>query len=168
MDQAQPCLIKIVPVMSNAPLSDELRAQAAEYVLGTLDADERRAIELQLGSNAALRAAIVQWEADLLPLASLAEPVTPSAQLWRRIQRHQAQLTAHAGLHDIARRLVVRRHQHHHVLRFAHLRTPRQHHGQHGRHGNRRARQCTPYIERAPCRHPHRLHARRAAADAAP
>ncbi len=76
--------------MSNAPLSDELRAQAAEYVLGTLDADERRAIELQLGSNAALRAAIVQWEADLLPLASLAEPVTPSAQLWRRIGRSAA------------------------------------------------------------------------------
>lgn len=76
--------------MSNMPLSDELRAQAAEYVLGTLDADERRAIELQLGSNAALRAAIVQWEADLLPLASLAEPVTPSAQLWRRIGRSAA------------------------------------------------------------------------------
>jgi anti-sigma-K factor RskA len=73
--------------MSNAPLSDELRAQAAEYVLGTLSADERRAIELQLGSNAALRAAIVQWEADLLPLASLALPVTPSPQLWRRIAR---------------------------------------------------------------------------------
>jgi anti-sigma-K factor RskA len=76
--------------MSNLPLSDELRAQAAEYVLGTLDADERRAIELQLGSNAALRAAIMQWEADLLPLASLAEPVTPSAQLWRRIGRSAA------------------------------------------------------------------------------
>jgi anti-sigma-K factor RskA len=78
--------------MSNLPLSDELRAQAAEYVLGTLDADERRAIELQLGSNAALRAAIVQWEADLLPLSSLAEPVTPSAQLWRRIGRSAAGL----------------------------------------------------------------------------
>jgi anti-sigma-K factor RskA len=73
--------------MSNPPLSDELRAQAAEYVLGTLSADERRAMELELGSNAALREAIVQWEADLLPLASLAEPVTPSAQLWRRIER---------------------------------------------------------------------------------
>jgi anti-sigma-K factor RskA len=73
--------------MSNLPLSDELRAQAAEYVLGTLDASERRAIERELGSNAALRAAIMQWEADLLPLASLAEPVTPSPQLWRRIAR---------------------------------------------------------------------------------
>jgi anti-sigma-K factor RskA len=73
--------------MSNLPLSDDLRAQAAEYVLGTLDAAARRAIERELGSNAALRAAIVQWEADLLPLASLAAPVTPSPQLWRRIAR---------------------------------------------------------------------------------
>lgn len=73
--------------MSQQPLSDDLRAQAAEYVLGTLNADGRRAIEQQLGSNAALRAAIVQWEADLLPLASLAPPVVPSPQLWRRIAR---------------------------------------------------------------------------------
>lgn len=73
--------------MSQQPLSDDLRAQAAEYVLGALDADGRRAIEQQLGSNAALRAAIVQWEADLLPLASLAPPVAPSPQLWRRIAR---------------------------------------------------------------------------------
>lgn len=73
--------------MSPQPLSDDLRAQAAEYVLGTLNADGRRAIERQLGSNAALRAAIVQWEADLLPLASLAPPVAPSPQLWRRIAR---------------------------------------------------------------------------------
>jgi anti-sigma-K factor RskA len=73
--------------MSQQPLSDDLRAQAAEYVLGTLNVDGRRAIEQQLGSNAALRAAIVQWEADLLPLASLAPPVAPSPQLWRRIAR---------------------------------------------------------------------------------
>jgi anti-sigma-K factor RskA len=80
--------------MSNLSLSDELRAQAAEYVLGTLDADARRAIERELGSNAALRAAIVQWEADLLPLANLAAPVTPSPQLWRRIQRSATPVAA--------------------------------------------------------------------------
>lgn len=84
--------------MSEFPLSDELRAQAAEYVLGTLDAGERREIERQLGSNAALRAAIIEWEADLLPLASLAEPVTPSSQLWRRIARSSAaQMAAQVG-----------------------------------------------------------------------
>ncbi|MBW4968487.1 hypothetical protein KZZ04_19335, partial [Pseudoalteromonas sp. CR1] len=37
--------------------------------------------------DAPLRAAVDAWEQRLLPLTALAEPVPPSAQLWRRIER---------------------------------------------------------------------------------
>ena len=62
---------------------DEL---AGEYVLGTLSAARRRDVEQRLAGDAGLRAAVQRWQEQLLPLASLAEPVEPSAQLWRRIE----------------------------------------------------------------------------------
>ncbi len=58
---------------------------AGEYVLGTLPLAARRALEAALPADAGLRAAVAQWEARLLPLTSLAEPVDPSPQLWGRI-----------------------------------------------------------------------------------
>ncbi|GGZ03345.1 anti-sigma factor domain-containing protein [Pseudoduganella plicata] len=60
---------------------------AGEYVLGTLDAAQRREVALALRDDAALRAAVAAWEERLLPLVSLAEPVVPSAALWVRIER---------------------------------------------------------------------------------
>lgn len=65
------------------PHDDEL---AGEYVLGTLSAMRRREVEQRLASDAGLQAAVQRWHERLLPLASLAEPVEPSAQLWRRIE----------------------------------------------------------------------------------
>lgn len=59
---------------------------AGEYVLGTLDADQREAVRAQLGTDPALAQAVAAWERRLLPLASLAEPVTPPPRLWRRIE----------------------------------------------------------------------------------
>ena len=59
---------------------------AAEYVLGTLSAARRREVEQRLAHDADLRAAVQGWEARLLPLTALAEPVEPSAQLWQRIE----------------------------------------------------------------------------------
>jgi len=59
---------------------------AAEYVLGTLSAVRRREVEQRLAHDADLRAAVQGWEARLLPLAALAEPVEPSSQLWQRIE----------------------------------------------------------------------------------
>jgi anti-sigma-K factor RskA len=60
---------------------------AGEYVLGTLSAERRREVEAALPGDPALRAAVEYWEQRLLPLASLAEPVEPSAALWARIER---------------------------------------------------------------------------------
>ncbi|MDR3067639.1 MAG: anti-sigma factor [Comamonas sp.] len=65
--------------------SDDLDAQAGEYVLGTLGMVQRRAIEARLPFEPALRAAVDEWEQRLLPLTSLAEPVDPAASLWQRI-----------------------------------------------------------------------------------
>ena len=41
---------------------DEIDALAAEYVLGTLDADERRAAEARVAADPAFRAAVAAWE----------------------------------------------------------------------------------------------------------
>ncbi len=60
---------------------------AGEYVLGTLDAAQRRAMQARLADEPALQAAVRAWEERLLPLADLAEPVTPPARLWWRIER---------------------------------------------------------------------------------
>lgn len=66
---------------------DEL---ASEYVLGTLAAEQRREVEQRLRHDAELRAAVDAWEQRLLPLTALAEPVPPSPELWRRIERSVA------------------------------------------------------------------------------
>lgn len=71
-------------------LSEALREQAGEYVLGTSSGDERRDIERRLRDDPALRLAVQQWEADLLPLTALVEPLAPSDRLWRRIERSAA------------------------------------------------------------------------------
>nr|WP_315241844.1 anti-sigma factor [uncultured Albidiferax sp.] len=70
---------------------DEL---AAEYVLGTLSATRRRMVEQRLPTDAALQAAVQRWQEQLLPLAALAEPVEPSAELWQRIDRSVAHAVA--------------------------------------------------------------------------
>ncbi|WP_395607727.1 anti-sigma factor domain-containing protein [Pseudomonas sp. B22129] len=67
----------------NEPI-DEL---ASEYVLGTLPAEQRAEVEQRLKHDPELRAAVDAWEQRLLPLTALAEPVPPTAQLWRRIER---------------------------------------------------------------------------------
>ena len=64
---------------------------AGEYVLGTLSAARRLEVEQRLPDDAALRTAVHHWEDRLLPLAALAEPVEPSAQLWQRIESNLAQ-----------------------------------------------------------------------------
>ena len=78
-------------------MNETLDELASEYVLGTLPAEQRAEVEQRLPHDAQLRAAVDAWEQRLLPLTALAEPVPPSAELWRRIQRNIAPAQTRAG-----------------------------------------------------------------------
>jgi len=58
---------------------------AAEYVLGTLPADERAAAALRARHDAPLAAAIAAWEQRLAPLSETIATREPSPHLWARI-----------------------------------------------------------------------------------
>ncbi len=78
-------------------MNETLDELASEYVLGTLPAEQRAEVEQRLPHDAQLRAAVDAWEQRLLPLTALAEPVPPSAELWRRIQRNLAPAQTREG-----------------------------------------------------------------------
>jgi anti-sigma-K factor RskA len=61
--------------------TDDIDATAAEYVLGTLDARERSAVDQRRGSEPALARAIAEWEVRLGPLNDLVPPRTAPAGL---------------------------------------------------------------------------------------
>ncbi|MCD0498015.1 anti-sigma factor [Achromobacter sp. MY14] len=69
------------------PSHDDIDELAGEYVLGTLSATQRRDAQARMTHDADLRAAVARWEARLLPLTNLSEPVEPSTSLWPRITR---------------------------------------------------------------------------------
>jgi anti-sigma-K factor RskA len=66
--------------------ADERDALAGEYVLGTLPAPLREAVQARLATDVDLALAVAAWERRLQPLAALAEPVVPPARLWQRIE----------------------------------------------------------------------------------
>jgi anti-sigma-K factor RskA len=66
---------------------NDLDALASEYVLGTLGPAQRRDVQNRLAVDADMRAAVDAWEGRLLALTELADPQTPSPQLWGRIER---------------------------------------------------------------------------------
>ncbi len=59
---------------------------AAEYVLGTLDAEERADVDARRTAIPALDRAIADWERRLTPLADTIGPVEPSADLLPQIE----------------------------------------------------------------------------------
>lgn len=68
----------------NRPLA--ISILAGERILGTLTADERRALEERLGDNPEFRVEVSAWERRLAPLVALVAPVAASTALWSRIE----------------------------------------------------------------------------------
>ena len=65
---------------------DDRDALAAEYVLGTLAADERAHAEALLASDAGFAETVRQWERRLGELNVMVEAVEPPAELWDKIK----------------------------------------------------------------------------------
>ena len=66
---------------------DDGRLVAAEYVLGVLAAQDRRAVEARIPREPALAREIEYWEERLGGLADAVAPVAPPAQAWSAIER---------------------------------------------------------------------------------
>ncbi len=64
----------------------DLDLLAAEYVLGSLEGDERREAERLLAADPAFGRAVEAWQQRLTPLAALVSPATPPEEIWRRIE----------------------------------------------------------------------------------
>lgn len=82
--------------MSDEPTSGAGTLVAAEYVLGVLSAEERRAVQARIAREPALRAEIEYWEQRLGPLASELEAIDPPPQVWPKIEAALA-ADAHRG-----------------------------------------------------------------------
>ncbi|WP_322028922.1 anti-sigma factor domain-containing protein [Paraburkholderia sp. J76] len=59
----------------------------AEYALGVLDADERRALERAAEADPVLFASIERWQRRLAPLSEDLGPLAVPARVWTRIER---------------------------------------------------------------------------------
>ncbi|OQW58987.1 MAG: anti-sigma factor [Proteobacteria bacterium SG_bin9] len=66
--------------------SEDHIALAAEYVLGTLDADERTQVETMMSIDSGFRAVVEAWEIKLGGLNQMVDPIEPPAELWDRIK----------------------------------------------------------------------------------
>ena len=77
---------------------DHTDALAAEYVLGTLDSDEREQARALLGSDAAFAAKVTHWERRLGELHLMVEPVEPDAGIWARIKSKMPDAQARSGV----------------------------------------------------------------------
>jgi anti-sigma-K factor RskA len=72
---------------------------AAEYVLGTLDAEERAQADALILVDAAFAASVARWERRLGELNVLVAPVEPPAPLWERIKAGLASTGQTGALH---------------------------------------------------------------------
>jgi anti-sigma-K factor RskA len=70
--------------------TEDLEALAAEYVLGTLDVNERRAAEARMSADPAFRARVADWEKRLQPLADSESPAAVPPGLFDAIEQRIA------------------------------------------------------------------------------
>lgn len=73
---------------------DDIDGLAAEYVLGTLNREERLSVESRLGTERALQVAVDAWQRRLTPLADTLAPIAPPPNLYNKV-RAQIGLSAH-------------------------------------------------------------------------
>jgi anti-sigma-K factor RskA len=66
-------------------VTDDTDLLVGEYVLGTLESDERRRLEVIAEREPTVAAAVMVWERRLAPLHELVAPVEPPAQIWPEI-----------------------------------------------------------------------------------
>src|SRR5271155_5257404 len=70
---------------------------AAEYVLGTLSAEEREHAEALLSFDPGFETAVRQWERRLGELNVMVEAVEPPTELWDKIKKEIAPDAVHAA-----------------------------------------------------------------------
>ena len=68
------------------PPEDDLDVLAGEFALGLLDADGLALVAMLRQRDARFDAALLAWEARLMPLAEGLAPVEPSPQVWTAIE----------------------------------------------------------------------------------
>jgi hypothetical protein len=71
---------------------DYTDALAAEYVLGTLDLEERTRARTLLGADQAFAANVELWERRFGELHLMVEPVEPEAKIWARIKAKMSEV----------------------------------------------------------------------------
>jgi len=67
-------------------VNEDLGALAAEFVLGTLDSDERARVNELLDRDHQFRAMVRTWERRLGELHLMVDPVEPPEAVWDRIE----------------------------------------------------------------------------------
>src|SRR5271156_885298 len=77
-------------------LDEDQDTLAAEYVLGTLSAEEREHAEALLSFDPGFEAAVRQWERRLGELNVMVEAVEPPTELWDKIRKEVSPDTAPA------------------------------------------------------------------------
>ena len=65
----------------------DIDEQAVDYVLGTLDRDERAEIKRTLKHDAALKTEIDRWNQLLAPLAATLDAEAPPDRIWRSLEK---------------------------------------------------------------------------------